>query len=61
MTVIPRPPTVTAEWQCTKCGSTNRRLVTPGTTEARDRCVTCHQKHVITPESRPVRWASRAG
>lgn len=60
MTVIPRKPAATAEWLCTKCGSTNRRLVEPGAREAKDRCVSCHQKHVITPEARPVRWASRA-
>jgi len=60
MTVIPRRPAITAEWQCTKCGSTNRRLVEPKAREARDRCYSCHRRHVITQESRPVRWASRA-
>lgn len=51
---------VTAEWQCTRCNATNRQLVPRGAREARDRCVTCHQKHVITPGPRPVRWVARA-
>jgi len=54
-------PTRTAEWQCTRCGSTNRRLVPTDVSESRDRCVTCHQKHVIARQERPVRWAARAG
>jgi len=49
---------VTAEWQCTRCGSTNRRLVPEGTRQATDKCVSCHQKHVITPLPRPVRWSA---
>jgi hypothetical protein len=55
-----RPPTATAEWQCTRCGSTNRRLVPAGSREAKDRCVSCRQTHVLTPSPRPVRWAARA-
>jgi ferredoxin-like protein FixX len=50
---------VTAEWQCLRCGATNRRLVAPGTTEATDRCVTCGTRHVLTPDARPVRWNAR--
>jgi hypothetical protein len=51
---------VTAEWQCTRCGSTNRKLVDGGTRETIDQCVSCHQKHVVTPGTRPVRWMARA-
>ncbi len=50
----------TAEWLCTKCGSTNRKLVPRHTTVAPDRCVTCRTKHTIWPGSRPVRWNSEA-
>jgi hypothetical protein len=49
----------TAEWICTRCGSTNRRLVPTGTTETTDRCVTCHARHVVHADERPVRWTSR--
>jgi DNA-directed RNA polymerase subunit RPC12/RpoP len=48
----------TAEWNCTKCGSTNRRLVQTGQTEADDRCVTCHTRHRLRKAARPVRWES---
>ena len=50
---------VTAEWLCTRCGSTNRKLVAADTTRARDRCVTCGAKHEIQPGERPVRWDSK--
>lgn len=50
----------TAEWLCTRCGATNRRLVPAGATEAEDRCVTCHLRHRITAEERPVRWKAQA-
>jgi hypothetical protein len=53
-------PMVTAEWQCTRCASTNRKLAAPGTRELKDRCVTCHAKHLVTPDPRPVRWNARA-
>ena len=46
----------TAEWICTRCGSTNRKLVADGATRASDECVTCHAKHDLEPEARPVRW-----
>jgi hypothetical protein len=51
---------VTAEWQCTRCGSTNRRLVTASAREAADRCVTCKAKHVLRPGPTPVRWEAAA-
>ncbi len=58
--LIPRPPTSTAEWQCTSCDTTNRRLVPMGAVEALDRCVSCKAKHRITAGPRPVRWAATA-
>ena len=50
---------VTAEWLCTRCGATNRKLVPRGATKTPDRCVTCHAKHVVTQADRPVRWNAR--
>lgn len=52
-------PATTAEWTCTRCGSTNRKLVAAGTTEVTDKCVTCHAKHDVTLGERPVRWDAR--
>lgn len=52
--------TNTAEWQCTRCGSTNRKLVPANSSEAKDRCVTCHAKHVLHPGATPVRWEAAA-
>ena len=51
---------MTAEWNCTKCGVTNRKLVTPTQTEVDDRCVTCHAKHRVTRGERPVRWEANS-
>lgn len=59
MTVSGRPA-VTAEWQCTKCGTTNRKFVPAGTKAERDRCVHCRSRHEVTPADRPVRWNARA-
>ena len=53
-------PMVTAEWQCGRCGTTNRKLVRPSVREMKDRCVSCRAKHVVTPDARPVRWNARA-
>lgn len=50
----------TAEWDCTRCGATNRKLVSEDATEAEDRCVTCRLRHRITKDSRPVRWQATA-
>jgi DNA-directed RNA polymerase subunit RPC12/RpoP len=47
---------VSAEWICTRCGATNRKLVPAEMTRVADRCVTCGAKHTVTPEARPVRW-----
>jgi hypothetical protein len=49
----------TAEWICTRCGSTNRKLLVAGVTTAQDACVTCHAKHEIAAQARPVRWSAR--
>ena len=52
-------PARTAEWLCTRCGSTNRKLVPSDTTRTMDRCAHCHAKHIVEPDSRPVRWLAR--
>ncbi len=52
-------PGVTAEWNCTRCGSTNRKLVPTGTDRFLDRCVSCKAKHSVAPGTRPVRWDAR--
>jgi hypothetical protein len=52
---------ITAEWICTRCGATNRKLVITGTTQVADRCVTCHTAHLVEPNDRPVRWTARLG
>jgi len=49
----------TAEWACTRCGATNRKLVPSETAETTDKCVNCHSKHTVTPAERPVRWDAR--
>ena len=49
----------TAEWICTRCGATNRKLVDLRTRQTSDRCVTCHVRHVVELDSRPVRWNAR--
>jgi hypothetical protein len=50
---------ITAEWNCTRCGVTNRKLVPEDTTRTTDRCVTCRTRHIIEPSERPVRWTAR--
>ncbi len=52
-------PAATAEWNCTRCGTTNRKLVPATTTEARDRCNHCGTWHVISVGETPVRWNAR--
>jgi len=52
-------PATTAEWICTRCGTTNRKLVATTTSTAKDRCGHCRIAHVIEPGERPVRWDSR--
>ncbi len=50
---------LTAEWNCTRCGTTNRKLVPADTARARDRCSHCRTWHVVEPGDRPVRWLAR--
>jgi hypothetical protein len=50
----------TAEWKCTTCGVTNRKLVTEGQTTAQDRCVTCKTPHTLRAGPRPVFWEATA-
>jgi hypothetical protein len=52
-------PAITAEWICTRCGATNRKLVASRVTQTNDRCVTCHAEHVVEQDARPVRWKAR--
>jgi DNA-directed RNA polymerase subunit RPC12/RpoP len=52
-------PARTAEWLCTRCGTTIRKLVAADTSQTRDRCAHCHAKHIVEPDTRPVRWRSR--
>ena len=52
-------PAITAEWICTRCGATNRKLVSSRVTQTSDRCVTCHAEHVVEMNERPVRWKAR--
>lgn len=47
---------VTAEWNCTRCGTTNRKLVPSDAGTVDDRCQHCEAKHRISPGERPVRW-----
>jgi hypothetical protein len=54
------PGELTAEWICTRCGSTNRRLVPPGVTRTTDTCLRCHTRHAIEQDVRPVRWRAQA-
>lgn len=51
---------MTAEWLCTACGSSNRRLVADAETAVEDRCYTCKTPHVLEPSDRPVYWRARA-
>jgi hypothetical protein len=55
---VPTPAT-TAEWICTRCGATNRKLVPLRMTQTADRCVTCHAGHIVELDTRPVRWKAR--
>lgn len=52
-------PARTAEWICTRCGTTNRKLVPADTTRTHDRCAHCKAKHVVEPGDRPVRWRAQ--
>jgi DNA-directed RNA polymerase subunit RPC12/RpoP len=49
----------TAEWNCTRCGTTNRKLVPVTDERSTDRCAHCGARHIIEPDSRLVRWVAR--
>ena len=51
---------ITAEWLCTRCGATNRKLLSPRLAETVDRCMSCKASHTIARAESPVRWTSRA-
>ena len=50
----------TAEWICTRCGVTNRKLVDLPLRTTLDRCVHCGLKHRVTQQESPVRWRAEA-
>jgi hypothetical protein len=52
-------PATTAEWICTRCGATNRKLLPLSVRQTTDRCVTCHAGHLVELNRRPVRWNAR--
>ena len=54
-----RTDSITAEWICTRCGSTNRRLVPAPARRAEDECLKCHTTHTIEADARPVRWRAQ--
>ena len=51
----------TAEWNCTTCATTNRKLVPHESSSVDDRCVHCKTRHVVTASDRPIRWEARQG
>ena len=53
-------PVLTAEWLCTRCGVTNRKLVVAATREIMDSCIHCGLRHVVRPDVTPVRWRAEA-
>ncbi|HEY8105611.1 MAG TPA: hypothetical protein VIE46_05850 [Gemmatimonadales bacterium] len=54
-------PALTAEWNCTRCGTTNRKLVPAASSRTIDRCAHCGAKHLVQPGDRPrVRWTAVA-
>lgn len=50
----------TAEWKCTQCGVTNRKLLPDDASTGTDRCVTCGTRHAVTPGARPTFWEAVA-
>lgn len=52
-------PATTAEWICTRCGTSNRKLVPADAIRTLDRCSHCGAKHTVVPGDRPVRWQAR--
>jgi hypothetical protein len=54
-------PALTAEWLCTRCGVTNRKLLEPEAVEGDDRCFHCKLRHILHRGDTPVRWDATAG
>jgi DNA-directed RNA polymerase subunit RPC12/RpoP len=52
-------PALTAEWNCTRCGTTNRKLVPLTAERTTDRCTHCRTRHIIEQDTRRVRWLAR--
>jgi DNA-directed RNA polymerase subunit RPC12/RpoP len=52
---------LTAEWSCTRCGTTNRKLVPLTDERTTDRCMHCRTQHIVEPDVRRVRWLARQG
>lgn len=50
---------LTAEWNCTRCGTTNRKLVPLVDERATDRCTHCGTRHTLERDVRRVRWLAR--
>jgi hypothetical protein len=50
---------LTAEWNCTRCGTTNRKLVPLADSSTTDRCLHCHARHTVERDVRRVRWLAR--
>ena len=59
MIAVSTSPHQTAEWQCTRCGTTNRKFVGAALSGSRDRCASCHTRHELTRGPRPVRWEAK--
>lgn len=52
-------PARTAEWQCLRCDTTNRKLVPATAVEADDRCTHCGAPHHLQVGPTNVRWVAR--
>jgi DNA-directed RNA polymerase subunit RPC12/RpoP len=50
---------LTAEWNCTRCGTTNRKLVPFDDERTTDRCAHCGIRHTVDRDTRRVRWLAR--
>ena len=49
---------LTAEWNCTRCGTTNRKLVPLTDERTTDRCTHCRHPAHHRAGYRRVRWAA---
>jgi hypothetical protein len=50
---------LTAEWNCTRCGTTNRKLVPMVDDRTTDRCAHCGTRHTVERDVRRVRWLAK--